>query len=103
MKLSVRLTAAAEQDLLLAHLWYAEEAPHMIEALVEELRQSYQRISDTPKFYQEARAYCASCSASAISFLYLLPHPDHSDRSHRRAAPSERSSHLERANISSPS
>jgi plasmid stabilization system protein ParE len=56
MSLPVRLTAAAEQDIILARLWYLEEAPHMVGAFEEELRSGYRRIADQPKMYQSVEA-----------------------------------------------
>ena len=48
----VRLTRAAEQDILLAQRWYLAEAPHVLASFEEEVDKSFSRISDEPEMYQ---------------------------------------------------
>ena len=52
MTLPIRLTSAAERDLMLAEMWYLEEAPHMLGALEEEVDQVFERIGEQPEMYQ---------------------------------------------------
>ena len=76
MKLSVRLTAAAEQDLILARLWYLEKAPHVVQALEQELAAGYRRISARPEMYQtiEADVRAAPIRRFPFSLYYrVLP------------------------------
>ncbi len=44
----VRLTAAAEQDLLEAVGWYRKEAPHVVPGFRWRVRESLQRIGGNP-------------------------------------------------------
>ena len=52
MTLPVRLTPAAEQDILLAQRWYRSEAPHVLASFEEEIDRSFGRIGDAPGVYQ---------------------------------------------------
>lgn len=52
MTLPVRLTPAAEQDILLAQRWYLAEAPHVLASFEEEIGRSFGRIGDEPEIYQ---------------------------------------------------
>jgi len=47
----VRLTAAAEQDLLEAANWYRAEAPHVVPRFRQRVREARQRIGDNPLHY----------------------------------------------------
>lgn len=56
MKPPVRLTPAAEQDILLAQRWYLAEAPHVLTSFEEEINKSFGRIGDAPELYQAVEA-----------------------------------------------
>ena len=47
----VRLTSAAERDLLLATGWYLREAPHVVGSFAEEIDRTFQRISERPNMH----------------------------------------------------
>ena len=52
MTLPVRLTPAAEQDIVLALRWYLTEAPHVLASFEEDIDKSFGRIGDEPEMYQ---------------------------------------------------
>ena len=52
MTLPVRLTLAAEQDILLALRWYLAEAPHVLASFEDDIDKSIGRIGDEPEMYQ---------------------------------------------------
>ena len=76
MTLPVRLTPAAEQDILLAQRWYLSEAPHVLASFEEEIDRSFGRIGDAPKIYQavEAEVRRAPLQRFPLSVFYrILP------------------------------
>jgi len=76
MTVPVRLTPAAERDIVLAAGWYSREAPHMLAAFEEEIDRSFQRISKQPEMYQvvEATVRRATAQRFPFSVFYrLLP------------------------------
>ena len=77
MTLPIRLTSAAEQDILLAVSWYLREAPHMLASFEEEVDRAFQRIMDQPEMYQvvEARVRRALVQRFPYSVFYR-PLPD---------------------------
>jgi len=48
----VRLTQAAERDILLAQRWYLAEAPHILASFEDEISKSFGRIGDAPELCQ---------------------------------------------------
>ena len=52
MTLPVRLTPAAERDILLAQRWYLAQAPHVPASFEEDIGKSFGRIGDEPEMYQ---------------------------------------------------
>lgn len=52
MTLPIRLTSAAERDLMLAELWYLEEAPHMLVALEGEVERVFGYVGEQPEMYK---------------------------------------------------
>ena len=76
MTVPVRLTPAAERDIVLAAGWYFREAPHMLAAFEEEIDRSFQRISEQPEMYQvvEATVRRATVQRFPFSVFYrILP------------------------------
>ena len=47
----VRLTSAAEKDLLEANRWYQAEAPHVVPRFRRQVAAALQRIDDNPYLY----------------------------------------------------
>ena len=76
MAAPVRLTPAAEQDILLAQRWYLAEAPHVLASFEEEIDKSVGRIGDAPESYQavEAEVRRAPLQRFPFSVFYrILP------------------------------
>lgn len=76
MTLTVRLTPAAERDILLAAGGYLREAPHMLASFEEEIDRSFQRITAQPRMYQvvEATVRRAMVQRFPFSVFYrILP------------------------------
>lgn len=76
MTLPVRLTTAAEQDILLAQWWYLAEAPQVLASFEEEIDRSFCRIGDRPEMYQviETAVRRAPLHRFPFSVLYrILP------------------------------
>ena len=72
----VRLTLAAEQDILLAQQWYLAEAPHVLASFEEEISKCFGRIGDAPELYQavEGEVRRAPLQRFPFSVLYrMLP------------------------------
>ena len=74
MSLRVRLTPAAEQDLVLAERWYSREAPHVVASFAEEIDRVFRRISERPESYQvvEATVRRAPCRRFPFSVYYRI-------------------------------
>ena len=76
MTRSVRLTPAAERDILLATGWCLREAPHVVASFEEEIDRTFQRIPDRPEMYQmvEASVRRATVPRFPFSVFYrILP------------------------------
>ena len=76
MTVPVRLTPAAERDIVLAADWYFREAPHMLASFEEEIDRSFQRIAEQPEMYQvvEATVRRATIRRFPFSVFYrILP------------------------------
>jgi len=74
MTVPVRLTPAAERDIVLAAGWYFREAPHMLAVFEEEIDRSFQRITEQPEMYQvvEATVRRATVRRFPFSVFYMI-------------------------------
>lgn len=76
MTLPLRLTRAAEEDILLAQRWYRVEAPHVLASFQKEVEESFDRVGDEPEMYRivEAEVRRAPLRRFPFSVFYrMLP------------------------------
>ena len=77
MTILVRLTPAAERDIVLAAGWYFREAPHVHAAFEEEIDRTFRRITEQPEMYQVVEATVRRATVRRFPFsVFFRTLPD---------------------------
>ncbi len=75
--LPVRLTTAAENDLLEAVSWFRKEAPHVVSRFRQRVREGLQRIGSNPLHFPAVHGDVRRALIPGFrQVIFFRPHPD---------------------------